>query len=454
MASLPVEMRKRGHGVSIVVPLYRVLREKLKSLVPTDLVLSLPGQNYQWPCRVWHAELENKLQLFALQRDEFFDRSNLYGNEDGDYLDSAERFSFFSRAAVQLTHFIDPLIDIIHCNDWHTGLIPAYVRAQGLPFKTVLTIHNLAYQGSFPGGEYSNMMLPPEYFSPQGVEFYDRMNFLKGGIMLANAVTSVSPGYSREIQTEQHGYGLHRVLAENNFKVTGILNGIDMDAWNPATDKIIAANFDAKKMTGKKKCREDLQETVKLPEDEDAAVIGVVSRLVPPKGVGLLIESMEELLQRDVQVIILGQGAPEFEATLKELAKKYPKKLKVKIGFDDKLARKIYAGADFFLMPSENEPCGLTQLYSLRYGTIPIVRDTGGLGDTVVEWDGSEGTGFKFAGRNREALLEKVDAALKLKNEKKGKNWQKIRKNAMAQDFSWSRSVQEYESLYQKLLTT
>lgn len=451
MASLPAEIARRGHSVSFAIPLYRSLRDKFKELKETELVLSVSGPGYQWPCRVWQGTTPEGASVFAIQRDEYFDRKNLYGNEDGDYLDSVARFSFFNRAVVELARHIEPQVDIIHCNDWHTGLIPAYVRAQGLPFHTVLTVHNLAYQGVFPGPEFPATLLPPEYFSPQGVEFYDRINFLKGGILLANAITTVSKGYAREIQTEQYGYGLHRVLAENNFKLTGILNGINQSLWDPATDDAIAAPFDAKKMSGKKTCREDLLKTSKLPDDDDAPVIGLVSRLVRLKGFNLLLDSLEELLTRKVKIVILGQGDPQIEEALTAMAHKKPKQLKVKIGFDDKLARKIYAGSDFFLMPSEQEPCGLTQLYSLRYGTIPIVRDTGGLSDTVVEWDGKEGTGFKFIGGTT-ALLAKVDAALALRKDKKG--WQKIRKNAMTQNFSWERSVEEYENLYKKLLTT
>jgi len=451
MASLPTEVARRGHSVSFAVPLYRSLKEKFKDLKETELVLSVSGPGYQWPTRVWQGTTPEGASVFAIQRDEYFDRKNLYGNEDGDYLDSVARFSFFNRAVVELARHIEPQVEIIHCNDWHTGLIPAYVRSEGLPFRTVLTIHNLAYQGIFSGSDFPLTLLPQEYFSPQGIEFYDRMNFLKGGILLANAVTTVSKGYAREIQTEQYGYGLHRVLAENNFKLTGILNGIDQSSWDPARDKTIAAPFDAKKLTGKKACREDLLKTVKLPDDDNDAVIGVVSRLVRLKGFGLLIDSLEELLKRKVKIIVLGQGDPKIEEILSTQARKNPKQMKVKIGFDDKLARKIYAGSDFFLMPSEQEPCGLTQLYSLRYGTIPVVRDTGGLSDTVTEWNGEEGTGFKFVG-GPEALLKKIDDALALRKDKKG--WPHIRKNAMGQDFSWGRSVEEYESLYKKLLTT
>ncbi|MFZ5807122.1 MAG: glycogen synthase GlgA [Verrucomicrobiota bacterium] len=449
LAALPREMHKRGHEVSVAVPLYRVLKEKFEGLRKTELRLQVPLGGQMIPTCVWEGKTPEGVTVFAIQRDEFYDRAGLYGNEDGDYLDNPARFSFLSRAVVELAKHIEPQVDIIHANDWHTALIPAYVRAWGMPFNTVLTIHNLAYQGQFPGGMFADLDLPTEYFSPAGVEFYGRINFLKGGITLAHAVTTVSPTHAKEIQSEMYGFGLHQVLAGMRYKLTGILNGMDEHIWHPKKDPFIAKHYDAEHLAGKMECKKDLLKAVGFKGGESKPLFGIVARLVAQKGFDLVLEMMEKFLQRDARLVVLGMGDPALENEFRRWAKKKPSNIRVKIQFDEKLAHKIEAGCDFFLMPSLFEPCGLNQFYSLKYGTIPIVRDTGGLSDSVQNWDGVTGTGFKFSGYEAKYLLEKVDEALKVFGDEKA--WNKLRQNAMKQDFSWKTRVLDYEKFYQNL---
>ncbi|MFH1067802.1 MAG: glycogen synthase GlgA [bacterium] len=450
VASLPAALNECGHTVSVVIPLYRSVREQFKGLKKSELHLNVALDEEKIPVPVWQGTTEDGVAVFAVQRDEFFDRAGLYGNEEGDYADSAARFAFFSRAVVELALYLEPQMDVIHAHDWHAALVPAYVRAWSLPFKTVLTVHNLAYQGVFPAHAFAHTDLPREYFSPEGIEFYGHVNFLKGGMMLAHAVTTVSPTYAREIQREEYGCGLHDVLAAHQYKLTGILNGIDTTMWNPADDPFLAASYSAEKPEGKAKCKADLLKTLQMKGGADKPLIGMVSRLVEQKGVDLVLDSVEEILKRDIRLVVLGVGEKRYENAFTRLARKCPNQLKVKIGFDEKLAHQIEAGSDFFLMPSEFEPCGLNQFYSLRYGTIPIARDTGGLSDSITDWNGKEGTGFKFAEGTPAALLKKVDEALAVMKDPAG--WAKLKGNAMRQDHSWQARVGDYEKLYEQLL--
>jgi starch synthase len=453
MAALPAKLAAKGHGVSLAIPLHRALRESFPGLRRTELRLAVRVGDQTLSCAVWEGR-EAGVTVFALQRDEYFDRSALYGTEEGEYFDAADRFIFFSQAVVELARYIEPQIDLIHANDWHTGLVPAYVKAAGLPFRTVYTIHNLSYQGSFPGSVAARAHLPEAMFSPRGVEFYGRLNFMKGAIVLADAVTAVSPTYAREIQMEQYGCGLHAVLAENSHKLSGILNGIDMDVWNPAKDRYLEQNYDARRLAGKAACKKALlkEMKVKAKRAEDRPVFGLVSRLVGQKGIDLVLSAVEPLVEREAVLVVLGSGEPTYEEALTWWAKKHPQQVRVKIGFDEGMAHRIEAGADFFLMPSLFEPCGLNQIYSLRYGTVPVVRDTGGLTDTVEEWDGvaQSGTGFKFADYSASALVGAIDRGLAVWKDRKA--WLKIRRNGMAKDFSWARSVAAYEEFYTRTL--
>lgn len=451
MASLPPALASKGHSISVVLPLYRSLKEKCKNLTRSELTLSVLTFFGNVKCPVWQAELAEGVVLFAIEKDEFFDRSHLYGNSEGDYDDNLQRFSFFSRAIVELAKYIEPQIDIIHVHDWHTALVPAYVHAFGLPFRTVLTLHNLSYQGVFPGHLFEQMELPTKYFSPQGIEYFQHINCLKGGILLAHELTTVSPTYAEEIQTETYGCGLHNILRSYHGKLTGILNGIDREAWDSSKDSFIAKNYSLRSLAGKQECKEDLLAYLKVKEKSDAPLFGFIARLVPQKGVDLLLSAMEDLLKRDLQLVIVGNGVSSYEEALKKWAKKYPNKLQVKIAFDETLAHKMYAGCDFMLVPSIFEPCGLSQLYSLRYGTIPIVHKTGGLADSIEPWDGIEGTGFVFSTYGQEAFLEQIDLAFKCK--KNAKNWLTLRKNAMKQDFTWNNRVNDYESVYKNALS-
>jgi starch synthase len=449
VTSLAQALHQKGHSISIAIPLYRETREKFPELTKTGLRLSIPNGQKTLYAHVWQGTTDKGIMVFAIQRDEFYDRSFLYGNEEGEYADNCQRFAFFSRAVAELCKYIEPQLDLVHVHDWHVALVPAYLRALGMPLKSVLSIHNIAFQGAFHPSEFINLGLPDEYFSPQGVEFFGRVNFLKAGILLSQALVTVSPNYAKEIQHEQFGFGLHEVLRENAYKLSGILNGIDTEKWNPTIDKYIVEKYSAKKLTGKSKCQEALLKEFKFKKSEGMAVIGIVSRLTRQKGIDLLLEIMPELLEKKVVLIIHGSGDHHYEIRLQECSKKNPDQVKFKIGYSEELARRIMAGSDFTLMPSEYEPCGLNQMFNLRYGTIPIVRDTGGLSDSIQEWDGENGAGFKFVG-GKEALLEKINTALAVKNKKR--EWLKLKRNAMQEDFSWDKSVEAYTTIYKKVM--
>lgn len=450
MKALPAALRARGHSVSVVVPLYRVLRENWPEFKRSSVRLAVSVGAHLFHPPVWIGSTADDVTIFAIEQDEFFDRSFIYGNEDGDYYDNSQRFAFFSQAIVELARYIEPQVEIIHLNDWHVGLVPAYVKHLGVPVRTLFTIHNLSYQGSFPGEDFTYTHLPSFYFSPWGVEFYGRLHFLKAALLLADYITTVSPGYAQEIQKPQYGCGLDRVLVEQNHKLCGILNGIDTTTWNPAIDPHLAYHYDASRLEQKFKCKLDLLWKLGFRGDEKKPLFGFIARLVHQKGVPLLLKLIEPIISRGGRIVILGQGQLEYQQALLEAAKLHPLNLKVRIGYDEPLAHQIEAGSDFFLMPSEFEPCGLNQLYSLRYGTIPIVHRTGGLGDSVQPWDGVHGTGFQFEDYTLNSCMQQIDRALQIYGDKA--SWQRIRKNAMAQDFSWNKSVIEYEKVYSKIL--
>lgn len=458
IATLPLSLQQRKHTVSVVVPLYRTLRRKMKSLRPTPLRLAVPaGPHIAHPV-VWEGEADSGVRVWAIQQDEYFDREGLYGCGEEDYFDNAHRFAFFSRAVVELALHLDPVVEVIHGFDWQVSLIPVYMRERGLPFKSIVSIHNLAYQGSFPAADFAATNLPDEFFTPEGIEFYEQVNFLKGGILYADAVTTLSPTYAREVQFEHFGMGLNGVLEENNYKLLGILNGIDTREWNPSKDSSIVAKYDARRLGGKADCKADLLKALKLrTKGEKAAaleavpVVAYLATLDPCKGADLVLEAADRLVtDKGVRLAILGEGDARYLAAFKDLARSHPRRVAFHEGFPRKLYHRAIAGADFLLMPSEYEPGGLNQLYAQAYGTIPIVRDTGGLSDSVSQWNGTSGTGFLFSDATPEALLSTVDAALAVRQNKSA--WLRLRRNAMQADFSWEKSVASYEKLYKNLL--
>jgi len=450
MAALPQALAQAGHGVSLVVPLHSSLR-KSGEFRPTSLTMEIPAAGKSWPTRVWEGR-RGEVALWALERDELFDRSHPYGDGTGDYPDSLERFNFLARASVELARYLDPTPDILHANDWHAGLVPGHCAALGLPIKTVFTIHNLKYQGEFPAEDFSSLGLPSGMYSPEGFEFYGRLNLMKGAILLSDAVTTVSPTYAREIQGEAQGFGLHEVLHGNAAKLTGILNGIDEESWNPAADPAIKSPYRSGALRGREECRAALETELGLEPANGRPIFGMVTRMAAEKGVDLALANAAHLVRKGARLVILGAGEKGLEEMAGRLAQQYPRKVVVRREHNEPLARRIFAGADFFLMPSASEPCGLTQMYAMRYGAIPVVGDTGGLHDTVEEWDGKtkKGTGFLFHPHTEPALRGALDRALALWDEPA--IMKSARQNGMKKEWGWGSAVPAYENVYRSVL--
>jgi starch synthase len=384
----------------------------------------------------------------------YFDRDGIYGNASGDFGDNAERFSEFSRAVIEIAKHVWPP-DVIHCHDWQTGLIPVFLRSsyaedplvKNIP--VVFTIHNLGYQGHFPAAAMERCGIPPEVFHPAGMEFYGILNYLKGGLVYSDYLTTVSKKYAEEIQTAEFGHALDGVVRSRADHLVGILNGVDYSVWNPEKDKLIAEQYSVKDLSGKAACKKELLEIFGLsPEHLSQPILGIVSRFADQKGFDLIAAVATELMQEDLILTVLGTGERRYEELFDSLANEFPGRVGVRIGYDNELAHKIEAGADMFLMPSRYEPCGLNQVYSLKYGTVPIVRATGGLDDTVDSFDVEHGTGtgFKFANYSGVALLDTVRVALH--NFVDERIWKRIQLNGMAKDFSWKRPAAEYAKLY------
>ncbi len=449
--SLPPALKARGHSVSMVLPMYRSVAEQLKERTLSELQITVPLGGNQVTARIWQATTENGIRLFLVQRDEYFDRSHLYGNAFGDYEDSAARFIFFNKVVVELLKHIEPVPQILHLHDWQAGLIPALVRSQGIPVKCVFTIHNLAYQGSFWGPDFALTNLEPAYFSPQGLEFFDRLNLMKGGILLSHQLTTVSPSYAKEIQTPEVGCGLNEVIRENQHKLTGIINGIDDTLWNPAKDPHLAEQYSEKNLAGKEECKKAVLKKFKLKKTE-APLFVCISRFASQKGFDLLACVLDEFLKEEVRLIFMGEGDLFYQEYLEQLAKKHPDRVALQVGYKESAAHQLMAGADFFLIPSHYEPCGLNQLYSQRYGTVPIVHATGGLRDTVANLDlkTGSGSGIRFENYEPAGLEEALRAALMLY--KKKTILAKVRKTMMKRDFSWAASAAQYEEVYRKAL--
>jgi starch synthase len=446
---LPRALREMGHEVAVLLPRYR--GNKVSSVLVSSVTVSL-GDQLRFPAFVEGKSVEG-VRYFFVDDPEYFDRAQLYGDRNGDYPDNAERFAEFSRAAIEFVKRLW-LPDVIHCHDWQTALIPVLLKTQhatdpavrSLP--TVLTIHNLAYQGVFPRTALESVGLPPQLFTMDALEFYGRMNFLKGGLIYADYLTTVSRRYAKEIQTAEYGAGLEGVIRNRGERLVGILNGVDYGVWSPEADSLIPQNYSIHNMAGKKACKKDILAQFKLPEDLDRPLIGIISRFVDQKGFDLFAEIAEEVARENISLIAFGTGQPVYEKMFKAYAEKHPTKVAVKIGFDNALAHRIEAGSDIFLMPSRFEPCGLNQIYSLRYGTVPVVRATGGLDDTVQDYDGtSAGTGFKFTDYAPTELLEAIRRALAAYRDPEA--WHTLQSNGMAKDFSWKTSAASYVTLYE-----
>lgn len=389
----------------------------------------------------------------------YFDRVGLYGEGGGDYADNAERFVFFCRATLEWLRSVSPPPDVVHVHDWQAALVPVFLAADRDLYpelggvRTVVTVHNLAYQGRFWAADWHLLNLDRRLYSPHALEFYGDVSFLKGGLVAADAVTTVSPRYAQEIRTPQHGEGLDGVLRERGADVHGILNGVDYAVWDPATDDALVAPYDRVDRAGKRRCKAALQAELGLASAPDAPVLGVISRLAAQKGIDLVVDVAAEVLDTtDAQLALLGSGDPALERALTALAARFPERFAVRLGFDDGLAHRIEAGADLFLMPSRYEPCGLSQLYSLRYGTVPVVHATGGLADTVVDDDRSHGagTGFVFEQFGRWPFLDAIRRALAARCD--AARWDAIVERGMAADFSWTVAAERYRALYDAIV--
>ena len=461
-ASLPVSLQKLGCDVRIFMPLYLSVREKFGSVIePLAQNVIVPVGIHDYHVHFWEGRTETGIPIYFLEKDEFFDRSHLYGSPvRGDYEDNAERFIAFNRATQQLCTTLDWFPSLFHLHDWQTGLVAAYYYLNWrydprfLRSGTIFTIHNIAYQGVFPPGYFGLSQLPPSAFSIAGIEFWGQCNLLKAGLIYSDFLTTVSPRYALEIQTNAFGFGLEGVLGERKDSLAGILNGIDTTVWDPATDPDLPANFSLKDISGKRICKETLCARVGFPEEHRSfPLLGMISRFATQKGFDLLEKILPDLMELPVNMIILGTGDAAIEDQLKEMEIRFPDRLKLLFKFDEKVAHLIEAGTDIFLMPSRYEPCGLNQMYSLRYGTIPVVHATGGLDDSVIDVmeNPDFGTGFKFYEYKPEAFFSSIRLALDLYEHKN--KWSEIRQRAMSQDFSWDRSAREYIQIYEKVLT-
>ena len=458
VGSLAKALDLLGHQVSLVMPAYRQVLRNAASITDTGIRFDVPVAHGEEPASILKADLASAIPVYFIRADRYFDREYLYGAPAVDYADNAARFAFFSRAALQALGQLGPF-DILHSHDWQSALVNTFLKAQPELYpalfnaRTVFTVHNQAYQGLFPASEWPTLNLDSRLFSTRYLEFYGKINFLKAGLAGADAITTVSPTYAREIQTPELGCGLDGLLRERAADLSGILNGVDYSLWNPATDSLLARNFSPDNLAGKALCKSDLQRSFKLAMRPDVMLMGMVSRLVSQKGCDLLEQIMEQLLQRDLQFVLLGTGDPHYEKFFRGIADRFRERVRVQIGFDDALAHRIEAGADVFLMPSHFEPSGLNQLYSLKYGTIPIVRATGGLKDSVCDFNyqrARNGNGFVFEPYDAAALLATVDRALTVFQRKP--QWARLMKNAMASDHSWDKSAAAYVDLYRKLL--
>lgn len=447
--ALPKALRKRLVGCRVVLPLYSSVPEELREKMTFVCSITVPVSWRRQYCGVFEAHVDGVI-YYLIDNQYYFKRDGLYG-----HYDDAERFAFFSRAVLEILPHIGFTPDVIHCNDWQTALIPVYLDTfyKFDPFysniKTVFTIHNIQYQGQYSPMITGDVLgLSPEHESL--IKYDDCINFMKGAIQCSHKITTVSPTYSKEILDPYYSHGLDNILKQFTYKLTGIVNGIDVDVYNPETDKMIYKTFSVDDMSGKAFNKSELQKELGLPENKDVPVIGIVTRLVKHKGLDLVKHVFEEILAKDVQFAILGSGEWEFESFFSEMAQKYPDKVGLKIGFNTPLAHKIYAGADIFLMPSQSEPCGLAQMVALRYGTIPIVRQTGGLNDTISDSGDGKGNGFTFASYNAHDMLNTVWRALDGYKDSKG--WQILRERAMKCDNSWGASANAYIRLYKEIL--
>lgn len=456
IGALPQEIARLGHRVSVFLPFYKKVKrqsftlESILQNVPVPLGLEIEEADV---LSCWHG----RVTVFFISHPGFFERDELYGTPTGDYPDNDQRFAFFQRAVIEVLKRTKIKPDVIHCHDWQTGVIPAYLKTiyRGDPFfrntKTVFTIHNLVYQGNFPPDSLPLTGISWDEFRFQRIEFYGKVSFLKGGIVYSDAITTVSQRYAEEIQTREFGAGMDPVLSFRKSDLHGIVNGIEPDEWDPKKDTDLAANYSVRSLKKKMDCKLTLQKENRLDVNAEVPLFGFVGRLVDQKGIDLIAGAADQMAREGWQLVLLGTGDERYHRLLRDLQQAYPKQIGVSITYDEHMAKRIYAGSDVFLMPSQYEPCGLGQLIALRYGTIPLVRETGGLADTVKEYNPAkgEGNGFVFKGYSARDLLDTMKRAVQVYRDKNV--WTTLMKNGMNADFSWAASAQQYVQLYEKI---
>lgn len=466
---LPRELEKLGHDVSVFLPAYQSIDRKHHEIKTTNVSFEIQIGDRLVAGKLLEAVLpDSQVKVFLVEQPGYFNRETFYGQSGKDFPDNCERFTFFCRAVLESLIQMDTAPDLIHLNDWQTGLIPAFLKTDYNHHscfektRTLITIHNLAYQGLFDYEKMAVAGLPAEYFNWRQVEFHGKMNLLKTGIVFADMINTVSPTYAKEIRESEQGCGLEGVLQERAGQLAGILNGIDVTDWNPAIDPFIEENFSSDfdvsvGNSGKLACKRELQKEANLNQEIDTPLIGIVGRLASQKGWSLIVPVMKQFLEStNAQWIVLGTGDPSYHHQLENLQQKYPDKLGLNLGFSNEFAHRIEAGSDMFLMPSQYEPCGLNQMYSMAYGTVPIVRRTGGLADTVVNathetCEYGTANGFSFDEFSEEALCLTLKSALQMYNDHR-LIWNQLMQTGMKRDWSWRRSAKQYEELYHRTI--
>ncbi len=449
-------LTQEGHQVTVVIPYYRQVKDAKFKIAPVGRTLSVPLSIKTLTADLYVAWLTPDLNFYFIGQDSLFDREGLYGTPYGDYQDNAERFIFFSRAVPELLKTLELEFDVCHCHEWQTGMVPVYLRTlyqntpycQGLPI--VYTVHNVGYQGIFWHYDMALTGLGWEYFTPKLLEFYGKINLEKGGLITADIITTVSRTYRQEILTPEFGFGLEGVFQERADDLYGILNGVDYDSWDPAHDQFLPALYDANDLSGKEVCKRELLQYFGLDLTLQQPLVGMTTRLNERKGLDLVHAIMPQLVAANVGFVLQGTGEERYQYAFTELHNRYPQTVGVEIGYSVALAHRIIAGSDIFLMPSRYEPCGLDQLYCLRYGTIPVVRAVGGLSETIEEYDPAtgKGTGFKFVKFGADELMAAVNRALTLY--KDATAWANLRRQAMQQEFSWRQAALQYLEIYEK----
>jgi starch synthase len=462
VGGLPKALEPLGVKSTVIIPAYKAVLADRSAIRPCSAIpgFDVPMASFHERAEVFQTRTEGSdVDIYMIGSQKYFDREGIYDDPatgEG-YPDDMERFAFFMKSAMELILRLQARVDVIHCHDYHTALVPGLLKTcyRNHPsfsgVGTLFTIHNMAYQGIYPREALDYIGISPEHFYPKSpFEYWGRVNFMKAGIELADKVNTVSHTYSIEIQTDpEFGMGLEGVLQRRKEDFTGIVNGIDYEEWNPQTDPFLSAHYSVDDLSGKEKCKRYLQRRFHLAIRKKAPLIGIVSRLTDQKGFDLISEAMEDLMAQDLQLIILGMGQKRHQDRFDRIASRYPGKVGLCLSFDNGLAHKIEAGCDMFLMPSKFEPCGLNQLYSLRYGSIPIVRKTGGLADTIMPYDREKGTGFVFSEYCAKDMMGAIRQALKIYS--RPPDWQALVIRAMSQDWSWNRSAREYLQLYQSI---